>query len=515
MKRRTFLQTSSIVTLPFMLRGMAVTTVGKSSLMNLISPENDKILVLVQMVGGNDGLNTFIPLDKYEQLVKVRGDILLPESKVLKVRNENAFHRNLTGFKGLYDEGKMSIIQSVSYPNQNRSHFRSTDIWTSASDSDDFVTSGWLGRYFDVNHYQFPVGYPNAQYKDPFAITMGNVVSETCQGTVSNFSSTLNDPSKLIQIYETEASSSQDGYYGDELEYLKNSVRQSNEYSKTIADAFDTGRNVASYPETNLATQLKNTARLISGGLSTKIYVVSLGGFDTHANQTNGTDTLTGEHADLMQTLGDAIAAFQNDLKALGVEQRVMGMTFSEFGRRIKANNSFGTDHGTAAPVFVFGSCAKGGIVGENPNITDNVTDDEGVAMQYDFRSVYASLLIDWFGVPRSEVESILFKDFQHLPIVEGCSLTDVEQEELIIEANIFPNPAQNSAMLTFKSNGGSVHVAIYNVIGSLLKTVMDKKVSAGNHEMSIELNDLPVGSYFVRIAEATRQKTLKLVIIK
>ncbi|HOY15061.1 MAG TPA: hypothetical protein PLY70_18070, partial [Saprospiraceae bacterium] len=131
MKRRTFLQTSSIVTLPFMLRGMAVTTVGKSSLMNLISPENDKILVLVQMVGGNDGLNTFIPIDKYDQLVKVRGDILLPENKILKVSNENAFHRNLSGFKGLYDEGKMSVIQSVSYPNQNRSHFRSTDIWTS------------------------------------------------------------------------------------------------------------------------------------------------------------------------------------------------------------------------------------------------------------------------------------------------------------------------------------------------------------------------------------------------
>lgn len=515
MRRRKFLQTTGIATLPILLSGMEVTAISKSSLMDLIGEDNDKILVLVQLNGGNDGLNTFIPLDRFDNLMKVRSDIMIPENVLLKAGTKNAFHHNLQGFSDLYQQGKMSVIQSVSYPNQNRSHFRSTDIWTTASDSNKYVSSGWLGRHFDVNNPNFPTGYPNSKNPDPFAVTIGSVVSETCQGQSTNFSYTFNSPNSLIQIEETVPSSEVDTYYGDELDYLKSSVRQSNDYANKVLSAYNKTANRVTYPTGNFANQLKIVAGLIGGGLSTKIYVVGLGGFDTHASQVNGTDTLTGNHANLMRTLGDGIAAFQKDLVAQGLEKRVMGMTFSEFGRRIRSNVSFGTDHGTAAPVFVFGSCVRGGIVGESPAIGTTVAVDEGVAMQYDFRSIYASLLIDWFKVDKDDVKQVLFKDFQHLPIVEGCQLTDVEVEELVIDASLFPNPASNYATVKFESKGGRVSLALFDLIGSTLKVIVDKKLSSGIQEISIDVSDLPNGAYFLRLAEDSRQKTLKLVVAK
>lgn len=515
MRRRKFLQTTGIATLPILLSGMEVTTISRSSLMDLIGEDNDKILVLVQLTGGNDGLNTFIPLDRYDNLMKVRSDIMIPENVLLKAGTKNAFHHSLTGFSDLYQQGKMTVIQSVGYPNHNRSHFRSTDIWTTASDSDKYVSSGWLGRHFDVDNPNFPTGYPNAKNPDPFAITIGSVVSETCQGEVSNFSYTFNSASSLIQITETEPSSESNTYYGDELDFLKSSVRQSNEYSNKVLTAFNKAANKVTYPVNSFANQLKVVAGLIGGGLSTKIYVVTLGSFDTHASQVNGTDPLTGTHATLLRTLGDGIGAFQQDLKAQGLEKRVMGMTFSEFGRRIKSNVSFGTDHGTAAPVFVFGSCVRGGIVGESPAIGTTVAADEGVAMQYDFRSIYASILIDWFKVNKQDVQQVLFKDFQYLPIIEGCQLTDVEVEELVIDANLFPNPASNFANVKFESKGGRVSLVLFDLIGSALRVIVDKKLSSGLQEISVDVSDLPNGAYFLRLAEDNRQKTLKLVVAK
>jgi uncharacterized protein (DUF1501 family) len=518
MKRRTFIQTGSIMTLPVLLKGMEVTAIQRSKLMDLISPDNDKILVLVQLNGGNDGLNTLIPIDRYDNLVKAREDILIPERNVLKITEKDAFHHRLTTFQNLYSEGKMSIVQAVAYPNQNRSHFRSTDIWMSASDSDKFVNTGWLGRYFDTSHSNFPYGYPNDEYPDPFAITMGTIVSETCQGKVTNFSYTLNTPSDLRIIPETEFKSEDiNTNYGYELAYLNSAFNQSNSYASAVGTKYQQGQSKAQYPTNNLGAQLQNVAKLISGGLQTKIYLVSLGGFDTHASQVNGIDPLTGNHANLMDTLSTAIGAFQSDLQQMGLDKRVIGMTFSEFGRRIRANNSFGTDHGTAAPVFVFGSCVKGGVVGESPTISDQVEQNEGVAMQYDFRSIYASILIDWFKVEKSQVQNVLFKDFQHLPIIEGCDITNInEDQSLVLEAKIFPNPASEYIKLEFESSGiERTSIAIFDSIGSLIRLIYDKRLDPGPQSVSISIEDLPVGIYNVRLAEGSRQKTIKVLVAR
>lgn len=512
MKRRTFIQTSSLVSLPVLLSGMELTAISKSTLASLINGEDDKVLVLVQLNGGNDGLNTFIPLDQYDNLNKVRPSILIPESQVLTINDAQGFHTSLTGFKSLFDEEKLSVVQGVGYPNQNRSHFRSTDIWTTASDADQYITTGWLGRYFDLAHPTFPVNYPNDQFPDPFAITLGYVVSETCQGQASNFSFTINSEEELSQLEDTVTGNGDGSCFSSELSYLRDVVRQTNAYSTRVLEAFDKGNNLETYPEGNLARQLKIVANLISGGLKTKIYVVSQGGYDTHANQVVSDEVTTGSHADLLSELGNAIKAFQNDLVQLGVDEQVMGMTFSEFGRRIKANDSFGTDHGSSAPLFVFGSCVETKVFGQNAQIGETVGDDEGVAMQYDFRSVYASILMDWFKTPKEDIQKVLFKEFQHIPFVKGCENTTSTKENDSLDISLSPNPAENYLMLNLPKTNGTVNISLYDTRGSLLKTILEQKAVPGNSEIRIELHDFHEGIYFIRVADGDRVSTLKFV---
>jgi len=513
MKRRQFLQSGSLVSLPILLGGLEVSAISRSSLFNMINSDNDRVLVLIQLNGGNDGLNMLIPIDQYEGLNKVRPGLIIPESSVISLNDTTGFHNNMIGAKRLYEDGKLAVIQSVGYPDQNRSHFRSTDIWTSASASDEYLTSGWLGRYLDLQYPGYPIGYPNEEFKDPFAITLGTVVSETCQGTQSNFSFTLVNEASIKIVEETVAGESSIQCYNDELDFIRTSIKQSNAYATRVLDAFDKGNNQVTYPDNNLARQLSTVANLISGGLQTKIYVVSIGGFDTHANQVLIGDTQNGTHAELLRTVSDAIKSFTDDLNQLGIEDRVVGMTFSEFGRQIRANNSFGTDHGTAAPLIVFGTCINAGIYGENPQIDDNIAPQEGVPMQFDFRSVYASLLVDWLGATESDVRAVLFNDFQKIPFMKDCSISSgVKDFQTTIQAQVVPNPAHDFVELIWQSHGGYTHISISNAIGAQVEIVMSKTLSSGEHRITIPISNYNIGSYFIRIADNNISKTLKFV---
>ncbi len=519
MKRRKFLQTSatSAVTLPLVLNGLQVSAYPKSPLYQLLNIESDKVLVLIQLSGGNDGLNTIIPLDQYDNLANARSNVLIPESAVIPVNSETAFHPSMGGIKNLFDDARMSIIQSVGYPNQNRSHFRSTDIWTTASEADEYLTTGWMGRYFDSLHPSYPDGYPNGQFPDPIAITIDSLVSETCQGVGSNFSLALTDPFSLGPLTIGEEGDVPDTPYGYELAYIRQVMQQTNAYADVVGDAANNGNTLSThYPDDNrLAQQLKIVAQLVSGGLKTKVYVCNIGGFDTHANQVVDGDPLVGEHATLLQTLSDAVYAFQDDLKLLGIEEKVISMTFSEFGRQIKSNNSLGTDHGSAAPMMVFGKCINPVILGDNPEIPAQVEDQEGVPMQYDFRSVYGSVLMDWFEVAESEVKSLLFDDFQYIPILQPCTVTSTEAlsssaEEL--QASCFPNPFENVTTIRFTSKAEWVKVSIYNALGIEIKVLASGKFPSGTHEVRFEAHDLPSGNYYFRIQTERGQKTKGVV---
>jgi uncharacterized protein (DUF1501 family) len=515
MKRRQFLQTGSIMSLPVFLGGLEVSAISQSSLFNFINNDDDRVLVLVQLNGGNDGLNMVIPLDQYSGLSAVRPSLLIKESNVLKMTDKNGLHPSMNGLHQLYQEGKMAVVQSVGYPNQNRSHFRSTDIWTSASDADKYIRTGWIGRYLDQKYPGYPEAYPNTDHPDPFAITLGNTVNETCQGPRTNFSFALVNQAGVSLVEETVAAPVENSCYGNEVSYIRNTIKQSNEYATTVLQAFDKGNNIATYPAANtnrLADQLKIVAQLISGGLRTKIYVVNIGGFDTHANQVQIGEPEVGTHATLLGMLSEAIDVFMSDCKALGINERLVGMTFSEFGRQIQANNSFGTDHGTAAPLIVFGDCVQQGVFGQNPEISNNIAPQEGVPMQYDFRSVYASLLIDWLGASESDVRSLLFQDFQKIPFIKDCDAAVSVKDVIQINAELSPNPCIDFVKLSFENKGKFVRISILNALGAELQIPVNKSLAQGSHELSLNVSQYPVGSYFVRIAIDNTVKTVKFV---
>ncbi|MDX1943701.1 MAG: DUF1501 domain-containing protein [Saprospiraceae bacterium] len=518
MKRRQFIKSASAAaSLPVFLNGMPLAAMPKSSIFNFIDPDSDRILVLIQMNGGNDGLNMIIPRDQYNGIAAVRNNIMIPENKVLGLTDKIGLNPSMNSIKSLYDDAKIGIVQSVGYPNQNRSHFRSTDIWTSASPAEQFWNTGWLGRHFEVDHKDYPEAYPNEAFPHPFAITMGSIVSETCQGTAANFSMTLEDPFSIFPLYQGASSNVPNTPYGRELSFLRTSISQTNAYAGVITDAADGGGNQVTYPENNrLAQQLKNVALLISGGLQTKVYITSIGGFDTHANQVVGGETTTGDHANLLQMLSEAIAAFQNDLKALGLEQRVVGMTFSEFGRRIRSNESFGTDHGTAAPLIIFGSCINPAIIGENPEIVADVDRDEGVPMQHDFRDVYGSILMDWFGVQETDVKTLLYNDFQKLPIIQDCRTTtavDGPDLDKILQIKAYPNPFHNWARIEFTLEQEAwVRLSVFDALGSEVKVLTNRRLNPGEHQIPFEASDLAAGTYFYRLQVDNQVKTKRMV---
>jgi len=516
MKRRSFIKTGTLLSTPLILGGVPVAAVQENLFSSCLNQDTDKILVLIQLGGGNDGLNCVIPMDQYGNLTAVRPQVIIPESNILNVTDTIGFHPSMAPMKELFDEGKMNIIQGVGYPNQNRSHFRSTDIWHTGSDADVFLNTGWMGRYLDNLNPGYPENFPNDDCPDPFALTIGSTVSETCQGIGGNFSLALVNPDNLNQLSSPINNDLEGGCYSDKLDFLAKTIEQTNAYGGVIKEANDLGTNISTlYNDTdNLSQKLKLVARLIKGGLRTKIYVVSLGGFDTHADQVVENETTTGEHAELLRELSEAIYAFQDDLKALEIEDRVAGMTYSEFGRRIRSNFSNGTDHGTAAPLIVFGSCVLPGIIGDNPEISVDVDDNEGVPMQYDFRSVYGSILTDWFKVDESIVSDILLGDFQKIDIIQDCadplSSSDIEVNNIVL--NVYPNPTNQKINIDFISVTGDVKISVFDALGHEIKIITNRKFNAGHHSLVFDAEELVSGVYFIRIQTKKGQKTQRVV---
>ena len=512
MKRRKFLKdTAKAAALPIFLNGIPLTAFSKSAMFNAIDNESDRILVLVELNGGNDGLNTVIPIEHYSKLSALRPNLLIPESKVLKLNDKTGLHPSMSGMKSLYDNAKLKVVQNVGYQNQNRSHFRSTDIWKSGSGASEYLQTGWLGRYFDKKYPGFPEDYPNAECTDPFAITIGSLVSETCQGSSGNFSMALIDPTSLFTLNEGEdGNPNMNTCYGMELGFLREALLQTNSYIQVIKSANDLGKNKVAYPANNsLADQLKLVAKLISGGLKSKVYITGISGFDTHASQVEDNDTTTGTHADLLSQVSEAIAAFQADLASQGNEERVIGMTFSEFGRQIQSNFSSGSDHGTAAPMFMFGPCVNPGILGNNPMIPDQVKNQEGVAMEIDFRSVYGTILKDWFKMSDADISEILFAGWQHLPLIQSCTTATKEVPEDPIAAKLYPNPIHNNGFVEFFAENELVRISILDAIGHEVKIVSNQKFSTAYHKVGFEMQGLPPGNYYLRL-ETKRSSVTK-----
>ncbi|MGZ8550835.1 MAG: DUF1501 domain-containing protein, partial [Chitinophagaceae bacterium] len=434
MNRRNFLRNTipAAVTLPGLVNGFSFTAYGAtdSALANLLEEsgaDTDHVFVLIQLSGGNDGLNMVIPLDVYANYYNARTNVAIPQSKVLRLdgTDRSGLHPAMTALQTMYNEGKVSVVQSVGYENPNFSHFRSTDIWNTGDTREkrsERVKTGWMGRYLENEYPGYPDAYPNSDMPDPLAIQISNTPTLTVQGPIYSMGLSITDPEKIYTFDNPFSDYPLDSVPANkELKFLRVVSEKTKIYSDIIRTAYRRSATMADYPAGNsLADQLKIVARLIKGGLKTKVYTVTVGGFDTHKRQVNASDTTTGNHAKLMKDLSAGISSFQNDLELMQLDDRVLGMTFSEFGRRIKSNASLGTDHGAAAPLMLFGKHAKKGILGNSPNIPADIQVVNNIPFQYDFRSVYASVLEQWFCVTQPALNTMLLQNYQSLPLIQG-----------------------------------------------------------------------------------------------
>lgn len=360
-----------------------------------------KRLVIIQLDGGNDGLNTIVPF-RNDIYYKNRPSLAIKGKDLIKATDDIGFHSSLKPLKRLFDKGYVSIINNVGYPNPNRSHFRSMDIWQTASHSNQNLTSGWIGRYLDA--------YGKAPYD---AIEVDESLSLAMKGETLSAIAT-NNAQRLFRAsqepyFKSIINHSSDAHLSEHnLGYLYKTLIAAESSAKYIYETSKTFTSRQTYPNTQFAKQLKTTAEFINSGLQTKVYYTSLGGFDTHANQTNTQKRLLSQYA-------ESVEAFVNDLKQSETFKDTLILTFSEFGRRVKQNAANGTDHGTANNVFVIGENLKKQGFYNDLSSLDNLDNNGDLVFEVDFRTIYATLLNKWLNV---DDEKILNQNFQQLNFV-------------------------------------------------------------------------------------------------
>ncbi|KAA3635539.1 MAG: DUF1501 domain-containing protein [Bacteroidetes bacterium] len=396
MQRRKFLKNTGLIASGTLL----VPGFLKAGYLNAGLNTGGKKLVVIQLSGGNDGLNTVVPFAS-DDYYKARPFLGLKDKDIIRLDDYQALNANLSGLADLYNQGDVCVLNSVGYPNPNRSHFRSMDIWQSASDSDEYVFSGWLGRYLDHN-------CSNAHD----IIEIGNTLSLAMKGDHGS-GLAMKDAKTLYRTVR-------DDHFGQlsdlakghtsgaaNLDFLYKTMVDTQESAKYVYEKTKVYNSKAEYPMNAFAKSLKTVAEFIQSGVETQVYYVSLNGFDTHVNQ-------KGTHGRLLKTYGDGVKAFVDDLKQSGHFKDTLIMTFSEFGRRIKQNASGGTDHGKANNMFLIGDGLNGaGIFNKMPDLSK--ADKGDIAFEIDFRRVYGEVIDQWMGASSGQV---LGRDFKSLGII-------------------------------------------------------------------------------------------------
>ena len=551
MKRRNFLKKIGLgASAPLLLNNIPVNSMAASNALNRIAAsvdeDNDRVLVLIQLHGGNDGINTVIPTDQYDKYYNLRPSIAISNTgnrKYIDLDNtlpDNmrvGLHPDMTGIKSLYDDGRAAVIQAVAYENMNQSHFRSTDIWFMGGDYDDYLGSGWMGRYLDYEFPGYPDKFPSTDMPDPLGLEIGNSVSLAYhreEGIPAAIS--VQNPEQFYNLITNVGvnppESIENTLYGKELKWIMDIEEKSNQYAGRLKEVFDKGINAEGivYPETynqavstgrlkknTLAAQLQVVSRLISGGSKTKIYLVRLGGFDTHANQVESYNTSLGTHSTLLYYLSSTIKAFLDDLKAQGLNERVMGVTFSEFGRRAASNNSFGTDHGSATPMFVFGDHTIPGVYGTNPDLSDL---DKGgnIKQQHDYRQVFTALLKDWLCASDEAIEATQFSDYisSRLPIVGKT--VGLDNDDFFANSSTlnspWPNPTTNLINYNYKlTRASEVNLSLWKSDGTKIKDLINEYQLPGVYEVNDNLVDYPKGAYILRFKTNRGVNTAKKIV--
>jgi len=470
---------------------------------------SDRVLVLINLNGGNDGLNTVIPIES-SIYYNARPAIAIPKAQALQIETGIGFHPSMTSMRSLYGDGRLAVVSSVGYDNQDRSHFRSTDIYHTGSDADQLITTGWLGRYLEQRYPDYPSVLPDA----PFAMQVSSSATLALQGESGNMGIAIDNPDRFYNLargLSVEPEPVPATLAGPELEFVRSIIAQSNRYSQNIQTAMLDGSTNVQYGTDSLASQLKVVARLINGGLQTGIYIVSLGGFDTHNAQLPA-------HAQLLARLSNAVSNFLADVNAAGNGDRVALMTYSEFGRRVNENGSQGTDHGAAAPMFVAGKMVKGGVVlGGAANLTelDNRGDVKNI---YDYRQVYAAVLRDWLGFSQADTNAVLGREFDALPLFPKASVSVDDRASAanaLAIASVQPNPVREMLHATVRSaSSGRAQVSLVSSTGATL-LVQQMTVAPGSSLLALDCSRIPAGSYSLVVDCNGRRATTTVHVIR
>ncbi|PCE66153.1 DUF1501 domain-containing protein [Sediminicola luteus] len=536
--RRSFLQALGIAGSGSIMLGSNLVSASAPSPLTaaIAAAETDNILVLIRLNGGNDGLSTVIPIQQYDTYANARPNIYIPESKILRLTDDFGVPSYMDSLEAMWGDGQFKAVHGVGYEGQSLSHFTGTDIFANT----DLTTTGfsgentgWMGRHFENLYPDYLINPPEA----PAAIQIGQYGSMVFQGEETNYAFVTSNIDQLEEIAETGLQYSLDPalfdncMYGDQLHFLRGTANTTYEYSGKIHEAYERGRNEVEYQDNYFARQLALLARLIKGNLGTKVYMISMGGFDTHGNQPLA-------HERLMTNLSVAVKDFYDDLTFTEQDNKVLSMTFSEFGRRIFENGSNGTDHGKAAPTLFFGSGLNGSaFVGDHPAL-ENPDGRGNLAHTMDFRDLYATVMAEWLCIPIPLVEQHLL-GHPYMPVNLGFNCSGTEFPDIaysndpptpptptdpgegngenplptipddilngIVHKPFYPNTSGQPMISLTMPATAHVDIQLFNILGQNLGSIFNQIVTEDPNGIDIDVQarvsrPLAPGKYIYRI---------------
>lgn len=542
--RRSFLQALGIAgSGSLMLGGNILSASSPSPLTSAIAnAEGDGILILIRLSGGNDGLSTVIPIEQYDSYANARPNIYIPESKIIKLTDEFGIPSYMQALESLWGEGQFKAVHGVGYENQSLSHFTGSDIYANTdltTTGFNGLNTGWMGRYFENIYPEYLINPPAS----PAAVQIGNFGNLVFEGEETNYAFVTSNIDQLEEIAESGVQYNMDPQlfgdcmYSDQIRFLRGVANTTYEYSGVIHEAYERGQNEVEYQDNNFARQLALLARLIKGNLGTKVYMISMGGFDTHGNQPLA-------HERLMTNLSVAINNFYEDLTFTQQDDKVLSMTFSEFGRRIFENGSNGTDHGKAAPTLFFGSGLQGSaFVGEHPSL-ESPNNRGNLEYTMDFRDLYATVLAEWLCVPIPLVEEhllghpytpvnlgfncsgvdfpdIAYDDEPYTPPTSGPDtdslpeLPDGDPADGIVHMPFYPTEANPHIHLEMPFSA-HVDVTLFNILGQKVATLYNEMLMGGSLDINVRdrvPRHLATGKYIYRISVRDQKMAKSLMV--
>lgn len=534
MNRRNFLVSTGVasagaVFAPYILKSNPkVDFVPNEKLLDL---NDDSIMIIIELFGGNDGLNTVLPVEYEDEYMKIRPTLNIPKDKATRIGTSDIYiNSGLSenvhnyGFQGLLSSGRMAIVNGIGYDNPNLSHFRSRDIWHAGINSSDpnlKLLEGWLGNFFASKMPDFPNKIP----EHPITVALGGSVPLLFKSKIGDMGIALSDPQAFFNLgkglspKDNNFPSPTKSNYEKEYNFIDTIARQSEAYSQAVYNAYQKGivKSKVEYSD-GLAQKFKIISALIAGGLKSKVYYVNLSNFDSHAQQMQA--DYKGGHANLLNQLASSVSEFIDDAVQQGFADRVAGLTISEFGRRAYDNGSRGTDHGSASLQFVF-SASDNNInanyyrVEGHPDLMD--LDEYGnIKSDYDFRRTYSDFLQTWLGADLADTKNVFGQEFLPFGILKkrGSSVEEIYRFVKNDDVKIYPNPSLGVSNLEFiVRKSGFLNISIFSTKGGKILDLGTSFYENGTHNLELNLSGFSSGNYYIQISNNNSAINHKLMI--